>query len=103
MISKAVDADVWQIKSLTDYWVGKNAILPRSTKDIKANLSEFFVWKNENRVLGVVSLEIKDGKTSVIRTLCVSPEHQGKGIGTQLVHTVLQHAKNKKMETIYDK
>ena len=100
MIRAASGDDVKQIKSLIDYWSGKGAMLSRSTDDITENFPEFLVWENDNRVLGIICLDV-NGKTATIRTLCVSPNHKGQGIGTALVNATLNEAKVKGVETVY--
>jgi len=51
----------------------------------RARLFYLAVWETEGEVLGVVGLDMNE-----IRLLCVSPEHQRRGIGRALV----DHVKN---------
>lgn len=45
-----------------------------------------------NKILGCIALEPVDLKTAEVRTFFTDPAYQGRGIGTQLFHTLLTDA-----------
>jgi len=49
-----------------------------------------------NLAVGFIMALVKDG-ASWIHTICIVPEHQRKGIGTEVLHRVIAQAKEQKM------
>jgi ribosomal protein S18 acetylase RimI-like enzyme len=49
-----------------------------------------------NLAVGFIMAPIKDG-ARWIHTICIVPEHQGKGIGTEVLRRVISQAKEQKM------
>ncbi|MBN2300874.1 MAG: GNAT family N-acetyltransferase [Lentisphaerae bacterium] len=71
-------------------------LVPRSISDIVQNIDRFIVCKIDGHLVGVVSWQIlpeigaPKSPTVEIKSLAVEKEHQRKGIGTELVLTVMQ-------------
>jgi len=55
-------------------------------------LGSFFVAEERGRIVGCCSMDIYSRKLGELRSLAVSPNHQGKGIATALVKACVQEA-----------
>lgn len=91
---KASPADESALKQLLE-----TAELPNEdlTED---HLEHFFVIRNEDNVLGCVGLEIyKD--TGLLRSLAVSKESRGQGLGKKLVRQIESYAREQGIKTLY--
>lgn len=75
-------------------------ILSRSRREIADVLGSFYVAIVDDAIVGCCALEIYSKKLAEIRSLAVSPKHQNKGIGTQLVAACVKEAKQKKIYEI---
>ena len=61
------------------------------------HVSEFLVAVDEGRVVGAAGLE-KYGDTALLRSVAVSAP--GSGVGTRLVHAILDHARHVGVDTV---
>lgn len=95
MIRKAKIKDLKIIYSLLQEGVNSGKILKRSTQEIKKVINSFFVYEENNEVIGCCSLEIYSQKLAEIRSLVVTAEYRNKGIGSALVKNCLDEAKKK--------
>jgi len=96
MLRKAIYySDALAIKKLIDWAAKKNKVLPRSLEEIQDVLDCFYVWVEHNEIVGCCSLEIYNKKLAEIRSLVVLPKYQNKGVGTNLVKTCVEEAKEK--------
>jgi amino-acid N-acetyltransferase len=68
-------------------------ILPRPIVELYGQVRDFKVWEDRKGVLkGCGALEIVWEDLAEIRSLAVNPEHEGKGIGTELVKALMEEA-----------
>ncbi len=84
-IRKAREDDLPKIEKLLE-----EATLP--TLAVAEHLNNYRVAKNGDTVIGAIGLEVYDG-TALLRSAVVSPNEQGKGIGTLLYDTIVKYAK----------
>jgi amino-acid N-acetyltransferase len=56
---------------------------------------EFTVALEDDDIIGCCALEVYSKRLAEIRSLSVSPDHQGKGIATALIQACLDEAKEK--------
>ncbi|SKC18939.1 arsenic resistance N-acetyltransferase ArsN2 [Dyadobacter psychrophilus] len=92
-IDKAVPADKEVITSLL-----KEADL--LTEDLPAGLEHFILARNEGALVGVAGMELFE-QVGLLRSIAVSPDHQGKGIARKLVEQLLANADKQEVETLY--
>jgi amino-acid N-acetyltransferase len=97
MIRKATTDDTKVIYALLLEGVSSGKVLKRSTNELKNVIDSFFVYLEDNKVVGCCSLEIYTQKLAEIRSLVVSVEYRNRGIGSALVTRCLAEAKNKKI------
>jgi amino-acid N-acetyltransferase len=85
--------DVRQIHSLLQYYAGKKLLLGRSISSLYDHLRDFIVYEQQNGALsGACSLHICWENLAEIRSLAVSEESCGTGIGRALVGHCLTEA-----------
>ncbi len=97
MIRKANISDLSHIKKLIDLAAKQGKILGRSKEELKGVLDDFFVYVEEGKIIGCVSLEIYSKKLAEIRSLVVDPKYQGKGVGSALIKACIIKAKKLKI------
>lgn len=95
MIRKAKMEDVKQIHNLLNHYAGQGLLLACSVSSLYDRLRDFVVYTDENnQLLGVCSLHITWENMAEVRSLAVTEESQGKGIGRELVLQCLQEARS---------
>jgi amino-acid N-acetyltransferase len=88
-IRKATSADFPAIQELIKLFPDK------LLQDHLPTPEEFTIAIEDNAIVGCCALEIYSKRLAEIRSLAVSPQHQGKGIATKLIDTCMQEAKDK--------
>ncbi len=80
------------IKPFVDY--GK--LLPRTFDELEEWLPNYFIAHDEDgQILGCAALEVYSKKLAEIRSLAVSPDVRGMGIGKALVEACVKLAREK--------
>ncbi|MEK6599790.1 MAG: N-acetyltransferase [Deltaproteobacteria bacterium] len=93
MIRKARIADVKDIYKLIETFANKGEMLHRPLTDIYDSLRDFYVYEETDVIIGACALHICWEDMGEIRSLAVSGEAGGKGIGTFLVNACLDEAR----------
>jgi len=93
VIRKARIQDVAAIHRLINFWAEKGEMLARSLNEIYENLRDYFVYCEDEKVLGCAALHIMWEDLGEVKSVAVVPEYQHKGIGTQLLKRCLAEAK----------
>ncbi len=82
------------IKPFVDY--GK--LLPRTFDELEEWLPNYFIAHDDKgAIVGCAALEVYSKKLAEIRSLAVSPDARGLGIGKALVEACVQLARDKKV------
>lgn len=84
-IRAAALKDVDAIFELLELYTGQGTVLRRSKEDIAFFIGNFVVAEYENRVCACAALRDFGGNLLELRSVVVSPELQGKGVGKKLV------------------
>ena len=95
MIRKAKIKDIEAICSLLEEGVSSGKVLKRAMSELRRVITNFFVYEEDNKVIGCCSLEIYNQKLAEIRSVVVTAEYRNKGIGSSLVKRCLDEAKSK--------
>jgi len=93
MIEKAKVSDVREIQKLINFYAPGGGILPRSLNDLYEQMRDFFIYWEDDIVVGVCALHVSWEDLAEIRSLAVKKEYQGRGIGRQLVIACLKEAR----------
>ena len=90
---KAKLTDVKDMQELVLPEVKSGKILFRSDDEISTNIRSYILAKNGGKLIGFSALHIHAPDLAEIRSLIVSQEARGKGVGKELVRKNLQEAK----------
>lgn len=94
IIRPAKTTDVREIRHLIDTYSVDGSLLSKATVTIFEGIQEFLVAEVDGKVVGCGALHVMWEDLAEIRTLAVSPEHAGKGIGSDLLEHLLANARN---------
>jgi len=90
---KAKLTDVKDMQELVLPEVKSGKILFRSDDEISTNIRSYILAKNGGKLIGFSALHIHAPDLAEIRSLIVSQDARGKGVGKELVRKNLQEAK----------
>jgi len=94
MIRKAKIHEVPEIRRFLGEFTLEGGILPRTLADLYGQLRDYFVYReDQGPLIGVGALHICWAGLGEIRSVAVTPEHRGRGIGSRLVTTCLAEAR----------
>jgi len=110
IIRKAKISDAEEIKKLTDFCAKRGAMLFRPIYEIYSEIRDYFIAEVNKKVVGCCALHVlgkeynpgsKEFILAEIRSLVVSKNFQGKGIGTELVKECINEAKKMGINKIF--
>ena len=103
MIRKATIKDVKSIHGLLQEYGNRGELLSRPLSELYDHVRDFWlcVDESDNQMLGCCALQFCWDDLAEIRSLAVRPEHQGKKIGSELTHTVLDEAKSFQIKKVF--
>jgi amino-acid N-acetyltransferase len=74
--------------------IKKGLILPRNRKNVLKCIDSFIIAELDNNYIGCVSIKDYSSGLFEIRSLAVSKDYEGKGIGTSLVVSTVDYIKH---------
>lgn len=92
-IRKAVMSDTEAMYNLIEQYAVQGQLLHRTRASMYENLQSFYVAVENTKILGVASLIILDCDLAEIRSLVVSPDSEGRGIGKALVNMIIEETR----------
>ncbi|MGI5916021.1 MAG: N-acetyltransferase [Anaerolineae bacterium] len=92
VIRKAVVGDVPAIAALVNAFASAQQMLPRSHHQLYQNIRDFLVATIDGTVVGCGALHIVWDNIGEVRSLAVSSDWQGRGIGRRIVQELLDEA-----------
>lgn len=101
VIRPATTADVADIMALIDLNVPSGELLPRTAEFIVAHIDHFLVAQRQGRIIGCVHLDEYAPSLAEVRSLAVSPEAQGMGVGVALVEGLERLAGIRGYDTVF--
>ena len=103
-IRKATVADVRGIYELINRYAKRKGdfLLPRPLTSIYENIRDYFVCVTPSKkIIGCVGLHVVWEELAEVKSLAVSRNHQGKGIGSRLVEAALDEAIMMKISKVF--
>ena len=100
-IRPARRSDASTIVRLINLNVASGELLPRSEEFVAAHATHFLVASEDGRLLGCVHLDEYAPSLAEIRSLVVTPEAQGRGVGAALVTALERLAKARDYRTLF--
>jgi len=89
--------DVEALSKFLTPFVEDRRLLLRTTEELEQLVETGFSAEIEGQLVGFAALDIYSAKLAEIRSLAVSPIHQGLGIGKKLVNCCVKLAREKKV------
>lgn len=93
MIRKAILQDARQIHRLLLRYAKDGLVLPRSLMEIFEAIRDFYVFVEQEQVVGAAALNICWEDLAEVRSLVVDENFAGRGIGGHLVEACLAEAR----------
>ncbi len=86
---------------LINGFADKGEMLPRPLSEIYENIRDYFVVRQDERVLACAALHIAWSDLAEIKSVAVAEDSQQQGIGAQLVEVCLKEAKELGIATVF--
>lgn len=93
MLRKATIEDIEKIYKLINEFASKDVMLPRSLSELYENIRDFFVFAQNDTVVGCAALHIFWKNLAEIKSIAVLKSHQHDGIGRKLVTACKREAR----------
>jgi amino-acid N-acetyltransferase len=93
--------DVPQIHRLINYFADRGEMLARSLSEIYEDIRDFFVVKQDERVIACAALHVSWSDLAEIKSVAVAEDSQKQGIGTRLIEACLEEAKELGITTVF--
>ncbi len=100
-IEKAKIRDVLEMHRLINYFAHKGDLLPRSLTELYENIRDFFVVRQDDRVIASVALHVSWSDLAEIKALTVEEGRQKSNIGTALIKACIKEAKKLGISTVF--
>jgi len=101
MLRKARIPDAKAIHKLLISYAQEGLMLSRSLSDIYEAIRDFYVYVEDDRVVGTVCLHICWEDLAEVRSLAVADECGGKGIGRSLVEACIEEARGLGLRRVF--
>ncbi len=98
---KAKVSDVSQIHKLINSLADKGEMLARSLSEIYENIRDYFVVRQDERVIACAALHVSWSDLAEIKSLAVAEDCQQQGIGAQIVEACLKEANELGISTVF--
>ena len=98
---RARPADAPAIYALIARYAAEGILLARTEANICEHIAQFLVCISNRSIVGCVALESYNANLSEIRSLAVSPEQRGSGLGGKLLQFALEEAQARNIARIF--
>ena len=93
----ARNEDVATIRALIEPHVASGRLLRRASEEIEYLLPTFVLAEMEGEVVGCAALEVYSSRLAEVRSLAVSPQARGAGVGRCLVEACVKIARERQI------
>lgn len=101
VVEKATINDAKYIHKLINYFAAKNLMLPRPLAQIYENIRDYFVIRQNDKLVACAALHVNWGDLAEIKGLAVDDDKRGQKLGGLLVQACLDEGKRLGIETIF--
>ena len=98
---KARVSDVPQMHKLINSFADKGEMLARSLSEIYENVRDYFVARQDERVIACGALHVSWSDLAEIKSLAVVEDYQKQSIGDQIVEACLKEANELGIPTVF--
>ena len=100
-LEKARIKDATQMHKLINLFADKGEMLPRPLSEIYENIRDYFVVRQDERVIACAALHVNWSDLAEIKSVAVAEDSQKEGTGAQLVEACLNEAKELGIPTVF--
>jgi amino-acid N-acetyltransferase len=100
-VDKARIGDATSMHQLINHFADQGEMLPRALSQIYENIRDYFVARDGDEVIGCVALHVNWLDLAEIRSLAVNVKSQNQQIGSLLIKTCLDEAKELGLSTVF--
>ena len=93
IVRQARTADVRGIRQIVDAYAVERRLLSKATVTLFEQVQEFLVAEFEGQIVGCGALHVMWEDLAEIRTLAVTPEHRGTGLGGTILELLVDRAR----------
>ena len=93
MLRPARTPDIAAMRSLMSPFVNRRILLGKETVALYENVQEFVVAEVDGEVVGCGALHVMWEDLGEVRSVAVSPDHGGQGIGAKIIGELERRAK----------
>ena len=97
IVRPAEVSDVDALSRFIEPFVEKGRLLPRTQDELEDLTRDGFVAVASGQIVGFAALEIYSAKLGEVRSLAVSSDWQGRGIGKALVEACIERARERRV------
>lgn len=100
-IVKPAASDIPHLTEIVNEFAKRGDFLPRSEEHIRATLPDWQIAVAGEKIIAIGSLLLYGPKLAEVRSLAVTDEAQGTGIGRRLVESLLVEAKERDIPRVF--
>ena len=100
-IVKPAESDIPRLTEIVNEFAKRGDFLPRSEEHIRATLPDWQIATAGEQIIAIGSLLLYGPKLAEVRSLAVTDEAQGTGIGRRLVESLLVEAKERDIPRVF--
>ena len=100
-VEKARISDVKQIHKLVNSHASKGEMLPRALSELYENIRDFFIIRQNDKVIACAALHIFWDDLGEIRAAAVASDMQAKGVGSKLVNACIEEARSLGLSKVF--
>ncbi len=93
--------DIKSMQELVKPEVENGVILHRSDDELATNIRSYTIIKDDEKLIGFSALHIHSNSLAEIRSLIIKDAYQGRGIGRELINTLLKEAKELRVKEVF--
>jgi N-acetylglutamate synthase-like GNAT family acetyltransferase len=93
--------DAGAIHQLVAHYAEQGLLLPRAEEQIGRHISHFLVLQEKQHFIGCLSLESYGADLAEIRSVAVSPDRRGEGLGASLVEFAQLEARRRGIARVF--
>ena len=101
IVRPAVVTDVPAVKALIDRFAAEGRMLERTEAFLRANLADFQVAVDGDRLVGCGALAVLTADLAELRSLAVAPEAGQRGVGSAIVAACLERARERGLRRVF--
>lgn len=97
----ALPGDISWIEGFISSFTGDGTLLPRTRANLIQHVRDFQVAVLGEDLVGCGALQVVESGLAEIRSIAVDPEYRSRGIGSALLHALLEDAQEMRLPRVF--